>query len=68
MNICTFGSFFAIVRACFAYFACVASDTPCRSAGFVSWPYSVIQTGTDRWKNFFRSASNFGSVESVTFG
>jgi len=28
----------------------------------------VIQIGTERWKNFFRSASNFGSVESVTFG
>src|SRR5437899_6308480 len=68
MNICTFGSFFAMFIACTAYFDCVAYDTPCGSGGLVSWPYSVIHTGTTRWKNFLRSASNFGKVESVTFG
>ena len=68
MNIWMFGSFFAIVSACFAYAACLAVVMPCGSPGFVSWPYSVIQTGTVRWKNFFRSASNFGIVERVTFG
>ena len=68
MNICTFGSFFATVSACFAYAACWASVTPCGSPGFVSWPYSVIQTGTAWWNHFFRSCSNVGSVESVTFG
>ena len=42
--------------------------TPCGSPGFVSWPYSVIQTGTVRWNHFFRSASNLGSVEGSRSG
>ena len=28
MNICTFGSFFAMFNACTAYFDCVAYETP----------------------------------------
>src|SRR3954447_3207716 len=48
MNIWMFGSFFAIVRACFAYADCLAVVTPFGSPGFVSWPYSVIQIGTTR--------------------
>src|SRR4051794_17744134 len=67
-NICTFGSLRAIVNACFAYAACFAVVTPRGSPGFVSWPYSVIQTGTARWNQRLRSVSNFGSVERVTFG
>src|SRR5690242_1629436 len=66
-NIWMFGSAFAIDNACFAYFACTAVVTPCGSPGFVSWPYSVIQIGTARWNHLFRSFSNWGSVDSVTF-
>ncbi len=68
MNICTFGSAFATFSACFAYAACLAVDTPFGSPGFVSWPYSVIQTGTVRWNAALSVFSNLGSVESVTFG
>jgi len=68
MNICTFGSLRAIPSACFAYAACVERLTPFRSPGFVSWPYSVIQIGTVFLNHVCRSFSNFGIVESVTFG
>jgi hypothetical protein len=67
-NICTFGSLRAKSSACFAYLACVARVTPFRSPGFVSWPYSVIQTGTVRWYHLCRSFSKRGSDERVTFG
>ena len=67
-NICTFGSFFAIVSACLAYADCFAVVTPFGSPGFVSWPYSVIQIGTVRWNDVFSCFSKSGSVDSVTFG
>ena len=35
MNICTFGSFFAMFSACTAYFAWVAYETPCGLGGLV---------------------------------
>ena len=67
-NICTLGSAFATVSACLAYLACVAVETPFGSPGFVSWPYSVIQTGTVRWNADFSVFSKVGSVDSVTLG
>src|SRR3954464_2718069 len=68
MNIWTFVSFRAIVSACLAYDAWSEVLMPLGCAGFVSWPYSVIQIGTDRWNSCFRPFSNVGIVESVTFG
>ena len=51
------------------YAACCASVTPAGSPGFVSLPYSVIQTGTFLRRNAVsRSFSNRGIVVNVTFG
>jgi hypothetical protein len=47
----------------------VESETPSGSAGLVSCPYSVIQTGMFfRWNHESIEASNFGISGSTTFG
>ena len=69
MNIGTRGSFFAMSIACVTYDACCASVTPVGSPGFVSFPYSVIQTGMFLRPNHLSiDVSNCGSEVSATFG
>ena len=62
------GLAFAIAIDCLTYAACFAKWMP-NVSGFVSWPYSVTQIGTDvRLKSCFRFACRVGSEPSVTFG
>ena len=63
------GSFFAKAIACGTYAACCASVTPFGSPGFVSFPYSVTQTGMFlRPNHLSRSFSNCFIVLKATFG
>ena len=69
MNIGTRLSFFAMSIACVTYDACCASVTPVGSPGFVSLPYSVIQTGMFLRPNHVSiDVSNCGSEVRATFG